>query len=61
MENNKKWLSIRVGFKKLIFCSCNPKMIIMGGHVAYTWEEISMWHFEGECDIKRPFGRPSHR
>jgi len=61
MENNKKWLSIRVGFKKWIFCSCNPKMIIMDGHVAYTGKEISTWHFEGECDIKRPFGRPGHR
>ena len=30
----------------------------MGEHVAHTGEEISMWHFEGECDIKRSFGRP---
>jgi len=47
-NNNKKQLLIRAGFKKLIFCSCNPKMIIMGGHVAYTGDEISMWHLEGE-------------
>ena len=33
----------------------------MGEHVAHTGEEITMGHFEGECDIKRPFGRPSHR
>jgi hypothetical protein len=36
-------------------------MIIMGGHVVYTGKEIRMGHFEGECDIKRPSGRPSHR
>jgi hypothetical protein len=61
MENNKKWLSIRVGFKKWVFCSCNSKMITMGGDVACTGEEISMWILKGKHDIKRPFGRPRHR